>query len=138
MSEQSCKVIHRRNACLPRAAATLLALWVAASPVLALSPQELARSFAYCAGRLSAQAQAETTPDSAQLIRLSQDMDDLLAATIAPEDRVYFERLTRAGRVAQIELISLAQYSFDADEAAQADRLARHQIAQCRAMVLGG
>ncbi|SDF13843.1 hypothetical protein SAMN04488117_102386 [Celeribacter baekdonensis] len=108
------------------AATPLQALPAAASP--------LARDFAYCAGRLSAEAQHR---EDQSLNELKHAMQELLAAVIAPEEAEAYEELRLAGHVAQSELLALSRFSFDQGEADRASQLAQDSIRHCRAMLLG-
>ncbi|SFJ17334.1 hypothetical protein [Celeribacter neptunius] len=94
----------------------------------------LARNFAYCAGRLSAEAQDH---QDRELLALKSAMQELLSAVIAPEAAPAYEELRIAGHVAQSQLLAAARFSFDEDEAARARELAADHLRQCRAMLLG-
>lgn len=121
------------------AAALFLLVPVLASPALSAPPlpadDPLARQFAYCAGRLSAEAQHK---EDRELHELKQSMQDLLAALIAPEAAPSYEKLRIAGHVAQSELLALSRFSFDEAEANRAAYLAAENIRICRGMLLDG
>ncbi|MCA0043103.1 hypothetical protein [Celeribacter litoreus] len=99
------------------------------------SSSSLARHFAYCAGRLSADAAHFEDHD---LYLLKEQMLDLLAATIDPADAETFEELRIAGHVAQSELRATTRFSFDQAKAERAETIASEQLTQCRSMLLGG
>ncbi len=106
---------------------------LAAAPGTTSSP--LARSFAYCAGRLSADAAHFEDRD---LLHLKQMMQDMLSAVIDPTEAEAYEALRIAGHVAQSELRAIARFSPDAARATEADTLASDMLAECRSMVLAG
>lgn len=106
---------------------------VRAAPLPADDP--LARQFAYCAGRLSAEAQHH---EDRELYALKQAMQELLAALIAPEAEPAYEELRIAGHVAQSELLAVSRFSFDPREAERAEALAAENMRQCRGILLGG
>ncbi len=104
-----------------------------AAPLPADNP--LARQFAYCAGRLSAEAQHH---DDREIFALKQAMQALLDALIPPEATPAYEDLRIAGHVAQSTLLSVSRFSFDEEEATRAKALAEEKMRQCRGMLLGG
>lgn len=130
------QVIHRLSIRKTLFALLLSALWIPAAqsaPLPADNP--LARDFAYCAGRLSAEASHR---EDRELMALKREMQELLAAVIAPEAAPSYEELRIAGHVAQTELLAMSRFSFDKSEATRAAELADLNIRQCRAMLLGG
>ncbi|WP_167600097.1 hypothetical protein [Celeribacter sp. HF31] len=104
-----------------------------AAPVPADDP--LARQFAYCAGRLSAEAQHH---EDRELYALKEAMQELLAALISPESGPAYEELRIAGHVSQSELLAVSRFSFDPREADRAKALAAENMRQCRGILLGG
>lgn len=106
---------------------------VRAAPLPADDP--LARQFAYCAGRLSAEAQHH---EDREIYALKEAMQELLAALISPESGPAYEELRIAGHVSQSELLALSRFSFDPREADRAKVLAAENMRQCRGMLLGG
>ncbi|WP_434287874.1 hypothetical protein [Celeribacter sp. SCSIO 80788] len=130
------ELIHRFSIKKTLLALVLPALWSApaqGAPLPADNP--LARDFAYCAGRLSAEAAHR---EDRELMALKREMQDLLAAVIAPEAAPSYEELRIAGHVSQTELLALSRFSFDMEEAHRAEALAESNIRQCREMLLGG
>ncbi|WP_066705491.1 hypothetical protein [Celeribacter ethanolicus] len=119
------------------------AVWIPAAqgapqsdpPVDPRADNPLARDFAYCAGRLSAEAAHR---EDRELMALKRAMQDLLAAVIAPETAPSYEELRIAGHVSQTELLALSRFSFDTEEAHRAETLAESNIRHCRNMLLGG
>jgi hypothetical protein len=130
------QLIHRFSFKKALSALLLSTLWSAAAQGAALpADNPLARDFAYCAGRLSAEAAHR---EDRELMALKREMQDLLAAVIAPEAAPSYEELRIAGHVSQTELLALSRFSFDMEEADRAAELAARNIRQCRAMLLGG
>lgn len=104
-----------------------------AAPLPADDP--LARQFAYCAGRLSAEAQHH---EDRELYALKEAMQELLAALMSPGSEPAYEELRIAGHVAQSDLLAVSRFSFDPREADRAKSLAAENMRQCRGMLLGG
>ncbi|AJE47902.1 hypothetical protein [Celeribacter indicus] len=121
---------------LTGAALALAALCLPAAPLRALPPDAtLARDFAYCAGRLSAEA-ARTPREDIRALR--DAMEDLLSAVVPPGETGAYEKLRIAGHVSQSGLLAEARFSLDHEVAERAARLADQRLAECRAMLLGG
>lgn len=139
MTGTGSKVIHRQaRKNLAPMSALLGAFILSAAPLHALptsTTAPLARDFAYCAGRLSAEAQHR---EDRNLYDLKRAMQELLDAIIAPEEIPEYERLRIAGHAAQSELLAVSRFSFDPIEAMRARDLADESIRHCRAMLLGG
>lgn len=107
----------------------------AGQTVLLPADNPLARQFAYCAGRLSAEAAHREDRD---LNALKLSMQELLAALIDPNAAASYEELRIAGHVSQTELLAQSRFSFDKDVATRAAGLADQNIQKCRQMLLGG
>jgi len=136
MTQRARRVIHRQariSLAIMSALLSALSLCTAAH-ALPAATSPLARDFAYCAGRLSAEAQHREDP---RLNELKHAMQELLAAVIAPDEAAAYEELRLAGHVAQSELLALSRFSFDQGEADRATQLAQDNIRHCRAMLLG-
>lgn len=94
------------------------------------------RLFATCTGRLSALMEYQwliQDPASDATERLRDQMADLLTATLTPDTAVHAMDLRLQAKVAEADLLAVAHFGR---KNLWAEARARHQIADCTALLL--
>ena len=96
----------------------------------------LARDFAYCAGRAS--AEFDENFGDPELRALKTTLQELMAATLPSGEEARYENMRIAAKVAHMDLLHTARFAFDRDVAARAAQLAHQEFLACQRLMLGG